>query len=66
MPTLLEKPPTTEQPELTTTSRSGKLLPISLLIGCILTIIVASLNYVIKADEEQLEILRVIQFRKPT
>ncbi len=66
MSTLLEKPPTHEQLEVTTTSRSGKLLPISLLIGCILTIIVASLNYVTKADEEQLEILRVIQFKRRT
>ncbi|HMW03433.1 MAG TPA: polymorphic toxin type 47 domain-containing protein [Leptospiraceae bacterium] len=56
MPTLI-KPPTTEQPEVTATSRSNKLLPISMLFGCIL-IIVASLNYVTKADEEELEALQ--------
>lgn len=66
MPTLLEKPPTTEQPEVTTTSRSTKLLPISLLISCLLIIIVASLNYVTKADEEQLETLQAkIDKREP-
>ena len=66
MPTLIEKPPTTEQPEVSTTSKSTKILPISLLIGCILTITVASLNYVTKADEEQLEALQaMIDKREP-
>ncbi len=66
MPTLLEKPPTTEQSDVTTTSKSTKLLPISLLIGCILTITVASINYVTKADEEQLEALQaMIDKREP-
>jgi len=71
MPTLLETPPTNEQPIVETHGRaslrwSGKLLPISLLIGCMLTIIVASLNYVTKADEEQLEALQaMIDKREP-
>lgn len=58
MPTLLEKPPTTEQPEVTTTSRSGKLLPISLLIGWMLIVIVAALRNDSKSDEEKLEALQ--------
>ena len=68
MPNLLEKPPTTEQPFVEAhggTSRR-KLLPISLLIGCILTITVASLNYVTKSDEEKLEALQaMIDRREP-
>lgn len=64
MPTLLEKPPTHEQPFVETHSRaslrkSGKLFPISLLIGCILIIIVASLQNDNKTDEEKLADLQV-------
>ncbi|MBK7056167.1 MAG: hypothetical protein IPH52_14180 [Leptospiraceae bacterium] len=43
-----------------------ELLPISLLIGCMLTFIVASLNYVTKSDEDQLEALQAkIEKREP-
>ncbi len=71
MPTLQEKPPTNENTFVETHGRAslrryGKLLPISLLIGCMLTFIVASLNYVTKSDEDQLEALQAkIEKREP-
>lgn len=67
MPTLLEKPPTTEQPELTTTSRSGKLLPISFtVISISILVVIASLQNVTKADEEQLDALQAkVENREP-
>lgn len=51
MPTLQERPTTTEP----TTSRSGKLLPISFAILSLI-VIVASLNYVKKTKEWGLDI----------
>jgi type IV pilus biogenesis protein CpaD/CtpE len=66
MPTLQEKPHTNEPTFVETHGRASLLLPISLLIGCMLTIIVASLNYVTKSDEDQLEALQAkIEKREP-
>ena len=67
MPTLLEKPPTTEQPEVTTTSRSRKLLPISFtVISISILVVIASLQNVTKADEDQLEALQAkVEHREP-
>lgn len=59
MPALLEKPHTTEQPEVTTTSKLGKLLPISFaLVSISIIMIVASLQNPNKTDEEQFEELQ--------
>ncbi len=61
MPALFERPPTTDKPVETQSNSSllnvQKLLPVSLMIGCIL-IVVASLQISNKTEEEQLEELQ--------
>ncbi|MBP9887347.1 MAG: hypothetical protein KBF93_13680 [Leptospiraceae bacterium] len=67
MPAILEKPPTTEQPEVAATSKSGKLLPISFaVISISIVVVIASLQNVTKADEDQLEALQAkVENREP-
>ncbi len=65
MPTLLEQPPTHEQSEVTTTARSGKLLPVIFALLSII-VVIASLHYATKTDEDQLEVLQAkIDKREP-
>ncbi|MBK7054470.1 MAG: hypothetical protein IPH52_05365 [Leptospiraceae bacterium] len=65
MPTLLEQPPTREQSEVTTTARSGKLLPVIFALLSII-VVIASLHYATKTDEDQLEVLQAkIDKREP-
>lgn len=65
MPNLLEQPPKREQSEVTTNSRSGKLLFVSLALLSIF-IVIASLQNATKADEDQLNELQAkIENRVP-